>query len=220
MQCDKALERIARLIAGETNGFTGGPAKRFGEVGRYTLESLQRAGLQPHHTLLDVGCGVLRIGYWLVRFLEADHYFGLEPVKMYVDAGVKYAVGPELMAQKRPRFDHNERFDFSPFGVTFDFVVARSIFSHASPALIGRALDSFCRTGSDSAVMLASYKQTLKEDGDAIIVDLNGEAGIWGWRRYATSYLIELAEERGLHAEPYERPFNGQRWMRFSKARI
>ena len=40
------------------------------EMGRLQLEFLQREGLTPEATLLDVGCGCLRAGVHFVRFLE------------------------------------------------------------------------------------------------------------------------------------------------------
>jgi SAM-dependent methyltransferase len=217
LSTEESLQEIAKRIADSTGGFTGGPADAFGEMGLFTLESLKENGLRPDHRVLDVGCGALRLGYWLVRFLNADRYFGLEPVKKYVDAGMKYAIGPELAAAKKPRFDHNQNFDFSPFGETFDFVVARSIFSHASPRLVFLALDSFRDHASESGMMLTSYKATTKKDGDAEMVNIAQTAGDWGWRRYSTDYLVKLATERGLFADGFGKPFNGQGWLRVSK---
>lgn len=212
-----SMEDIARRIAEETGGFTGGPAEKFGDVGRHALESLQQSGLVPDCNVLDVGCGALRLGYWLIRYLNPDRYFGLDPVKKYVDAGLKHAIGPELSAEKRPRFDYNGEFDFSPFGVKFDFVVARSIFSHASPPLVCRALDSFRENAAPNGIMLASYIQTTKDDGDAEVVNIKQKGGDWAWRRYATSYLQKLARERGLTAGKFGKPYNYQVWLRVSK---
>lgn len=211
------IEEIARRIATETGGFTGGPVESFGDIGRYTLDSLEQCGLTPDSTFLDVGCGALRLGYWLIRYLNPDRYYGLEPMKKYVDAGLKHAIGSELAAQKRPRFDYNREFDFSPFGVKFNFVVARSIFSHAAPPLVCRALESFRDNAVPNGIMLASYKTTVKMDGDADVVDINQKAGDWSWRRYATAYLQNLAQERGLSAEKFGKPHNGQVWLRVSK---
>jgi len=216
MLTDEALTQIARQIASEADGFTGGPVELFGEVGRNTLGALQSAGLKPHNTLLDVGCGVLRLGYWLINYLDADKYCGVEPSPVYVQLGLKYLIDADTQAKKRPRFDDNQNFDFSPFGVKFDYVVARSIFSHASPKLINNALDAFRDNSSENGVMLASFKPTTKADGDAEHIDVKNK-GDWSWRRYSPPYLIGLAQAKGLHAEKFLKPFNGQRWLRVSK---
>ena len=210
-----SIEEIARLISVEAGGFTGGPVEQFEVVGRYTLESLQACGMTPSSKLLDVGCGALRLGYWLIRYLDPDCYCGLEPSRRYVDVGLKYAVGPELQAEKRPRFEYNGDFDFSPFGVKFDVMVARSIFSHASPAMIGKAMDSFRDNSAPGAVMLASYNRVKRADkGDVIDLLQRGE---WSWRRYSSPFLQNLAREHGLKGEDFGEVFNKQVWLKLTK---
>lgn len=211
-----SVEEIARLISVEAGGFTGGPVEQFEAIGRFTLDSLQQCGMTPSSKVLDVGCGALRLGYWLIRYLGPDCYCGLEPNKRYVEIGVKYAVGPELAAEKRPRFEHNGDFDFSPFGVKFDFAVARSIFSHASPGMIATAMESFRDNSADDAAMLASYNRVRRADGDDV-VDVH-QRGEWSWRKYNTRFLQDMARERGLKAEDFGEPFNKQVWLKLTKA--
>src|ERR1700761_2364722 len=134
---------VARRIAIDTGGFTGGRLEIFAEAGQFSFDSLQQNGLKPSSKVLDYGCGSLRLGYWLVRFLEADRYFGIEPSERFLSAGLRHALGPELQAEKRPRFSNVATFDFSVFGEKFDFVVARSIFSHATPEDFLKAMESF-----------------------------------------------------------------------------
>jgi len=217
LEDDDAIDQVARRIAQETGGFTGGPVHRFGETGRYALDSLKQNGLEKNSFVLDLGCGALRIGYWLVRYLDAERYCGIEPQRPHLDAGIRYAIGPELAAEKRPRFDYGEDFDFSVFGVKFDFVVARSIFSHTSPQMIRRALESFRDNSADRGIMLASYKHTRRSDGGADVVDIHNTGEEWTWRRYAPSHIHGLARECGLAADDFGKKYNGQVWLRVSK---
>jgi SAM-dependent methyltransferase len=212
-----SIEDIARRIASEAGGFTGGPIERFGDVGRHTLKSLKFTGLKRDSYVLDVGCGVLRLGYWLIRYLQPDRYCGIEPNPKYVEIGLKHAIGPELAAAKRPRFDGNTDFDFSRFGIKFDFVVARSIFSHASPEMVCRTLESFRDNSSADGVMLVSYKPLSKDNIGARVIDLKQKSGDWSWRRYGKAHLQRLARERDLFAANFGKPFNGQVWLRVSK---
>jgi SAM-dependent methyltransferase len=211
-----SVEEIAKRIASETGGFTGGPIDRFGLVGRQTFMSLKAAGARSSSRVLDVGCGALRLGYWLVRFLEPDCYCGLDPNPKYVQAGLKHAIGEKLAMLKRPRFDHNMEFDFSVFGVKFDYVIARSIFSHTSPEQVCKVLESFRDNASDTGVMLVSYRPLKKDEQGEKVVDVN-KFGEWSWRRYGKLYLKQLAQERGLFAGNFGKPFNGQVWLRVSK---
>jgi SAM-dependent methyltransferase len=208
-----SLARVAQKIAKATGGFTGGGTERFEEIGRFTLESLQYNGLTPKSRVLDLGCGTLRLGYWLIRFLEPDCYFGLEPAQKFVSAGLKYAVGRKLASAKRPRFHYSGNFDFSVFDVKFDYVVARSIFSHASADMVRAAMDSFCKTAAPGAVMLASYKPTKDIDGDVDEVNL-GEKDNWSFRRFRPEFLYAMARERGLAADDFGEIVNGQIWLR------
>lgn len=47
-------------------------------VGEIQLDFLKSQGLQPHHRLLDIGCGWLRGGEWLIDYLNTGRYVGIE----------------------------------------------------------------------------------------------------------------------------------------------
>jgi len=44
----------------------------------FQIAFLRKAGLQPGHRLVDIGCGTLRGGLPLIRYLEPGHYVGVE----------------------------------------------------------------------------------------------------------------------------------------------
>jgi SAM-dependent methyltransferase len=217
MSESETIAEVARRIASDTGGFTGGNAELFEEVGRFTLQSLRQNGLAPHHRVLDVGCGTLRLGYFLVRYLDPDRYFGIEPVPKYLAAGLAHAIGSELQATKRPRFSRSKDFDFSAFNVAFDYVVARSIFSHASPAMIAAMMDAFRDNSSEDAVMLASWRPTLPKHRDLDVFESEESGDEWRFRRYRLEYLQEMARARGLFADRFGDVFNGQVWLRLAR---
>lgn len=137
--------------------FIGGPPWTFERVGRLGLEVLLEEGLTPSSRVLDVGCGALRLGYWLMRLLDPGHYFGIEPNEEMLGLGLREIVEPDVVERADAHFSSNDDFDFSIFGKTFDFVVARSIWTHASRAQIGAMLASFAATTTPKGVFLASY---------------------------------------------------------------
>src|SRR5688572_23381308 len=122
-------------------GFTGGPLELFETVGRDAFVTLLLNGLLPAHRVLDFGCGSLRLGYWLIRFLDAGCYFGIEPREEAVQVGEQTCVGAQLLELKQPRFDYNAGCDMRVFGETFDFVVARSVLTHLGPFQLRRILE-------------------------------------------------------------------------------
>lgn len=153
---ENPLRKIATQIQQEAP-YTGGPIQYFELVGRDTIITLLQNGLRPDHTILDFGCGAIRLGYWIIRLMERGHYYGIEPNFAMLETGKKYSLGSELINLKQPTFSTNADCDFSVFGVQFDFVVARSIFTHTTPALLRQTLQSFQANSCQTGVMLASY---------------------------------------------------------------
>jgi hypothetical protein len=147
-------ERAERL--GEKT-FLGVPVKDFAAGGREQLIYLLQAGLTPGSKLVDLGCGVLRAGYWLIHFLDPGCYCGIEPHAGRLQMGTTTILEPEVLAAKRPRFDGNPRFDTSVFGEKFDFFLAYSIWTHAAKPHIQAMLDGFLRESSADGVFLATY---------------------------------------------------------------
>jgi SAM-dependent methyltransferase len=152
---EQTLQARAERLA-ETQ-FLGGPTWTFERVGRHGLEVLLEEGLTPGSRVLDVGCGALRLGYWLMRLLDPGHYFGIEPNQEMLNLGLHELVEPDVVERADAHFSANDDFDFSVFGETFDFVVARSIWTHASRAQISAMLASFAATASPKGVFLVSY---------------------------------------------------------------
>lgn len=137
--------------------FLGGPQEDFERVGRLSLEVLLHEGLRPSSRVLDVGCGALRVGYWLMRFLDRGHYFGIEPNREMLRTGLQELVEPEVVERAGARFAHNDDFDFSVFGEQFEFVFARSIWTHTAKAQISAMLSSFATSAAPGGVFLTSY---------------------------------------------------------------
>jgi SAM-dependent methyltransferase len=137
--------------------FLGGPTWTFERIGRHVLAVLLEEGLTPGARVLDVGCGALRLGYWLMRVLDPGHYFGIEPNEQMLGLGLHELVEPDVVERADAHFASNDDFDFSVFGESFDFVVARSVWTHASRPQIGAMLASFAATASPGGVFLASY---------------------------------------------------------------
>src|SRR5689334_365730 len=149
------LQKVAEQLSHEI--FLGGPRQFFEIAGRLQFAMLIREGMYPSSKVLDVGCGCLRGGYWLIHFLDRGCYFGIEPHQEMLGKGVANFLEPGLLEDKQPSFDSNDRFDFSVFGTRFDCVLARSIWSHATKAQIGVMLDQFLQHSTPESFFLTSY---------------------------------------------------------------
>lgn len=117
------------------------------ELGRLQLEFLQRQGLTPQSTLLDLGCGCLRAGIHFVRFLERGRYYGIDVNASLIRAGLEQEL-PRAGLAGHLTPDHllvNDAFEGWRFGVPFDYALAQSVFTHLPAADIGSALREMAR---------------------------------------------------------------------------
>lgn len=185
-------------------GFLGVPVETFEQAGREQFVALLGAGLCPESRVVEIGCGCLRIAYWLVRFLEPGCYCGIEPARNRIDYGLKYLFSADEIARKQPRFDSNANFDTSVFQTRFDFFLARSIWTHASKGGIQASLDSFARDATESGVFLASYlpAQTAAENYQgATWVGTSHESNVPGVIRHSLAWIVDQCRQRGLSVE-------------------
>jgi hypothetical protein len=218
-------------------GFLGGPAKLFDSAGREQLTVLLEHELTFASTVLDIGCGPLRGGRWIMPLLDRGHYCGLEPQRQLVERGLRDSLAPGIADLKAPRFDHNDRFDFSVFGTRFTHFLARSIWTHAGKPQMETMLDGFAAHGSDDAVLLASFIPASSAAGlprpvarawrrfvaHPIRPDYTAERWVGrsleseepGMVAHRFDWIREACERRGLEAAILTRPplqKNGQIW--------
>ena len=81
-----------------------GPPEDYDLIAAMTFNLLTTLGLRQRHSLLDVGCGSLRIGRLLIPYLNRGKYFGVEPHEWLVEAGIKCELGEAIVQIKRPTF--------------------------------------------------------------------------------------------------------------------
>lgn len=81
-----------------------GPPEDYDLVAAMAFNLLTTLGLRQHHSLLDIGCGSLRIGRLLIPYLNRGKYFGVEPNEWLVDEGIRRELGETSVQIKRPTF--------------------------------------------------------------------------------------------------------------------
>lgn len=134
-----------------------GPPKDYDLISALTVGVLFAAGLRETHKLLDVGCGSLRAGRLLIPYLRPGNYFGIEPNRWLVEAGIEQEVGRNLIELKQPSFSYVSDFSAESFGISFDYVLAQSIFSHTYPDLAATGLSRIARVLAPEGLLLATF---------------------------------------------------------------
>jgi hypothetical protein len=214
------LQLLGRKMM-EENGFLGVPTESFEQAGRNQFVTLLEAGLVPESKVLDIGCGVLRLGYWLIRFLEDGGYCGIEPAEVRLNLGKKYLFSSLLLNAKKPLFDFNPEFDTGVFKKKFDFFLAGSIWTHCSKDSIKIMLDGFVENTKKSGVFLTSYLPADAADEDyqgRNWVGTSHMSNVAGCIKHSRSWIEAECSRLDLIVEDIDRAaFDGQYWLKITK---
>lgn len=114
------------LSKGRHRDIVGG---RWDETGRAQMDLLLHQGLQPHHHLLDIGAGSLRLGCKAVPYLQPGHYWATDASRALMLAGH----AQELPDPARLAPDHlveDADFAFPSIPATITHAIAFAVFTH------------------------------------------------------------------------------------------
>ncbi len=189
-----------------------GPPEDYDLIAAMTFNLLTTLGLRQHHSLLDVGCGSLRIGRLLIPYLNKDKYIGIEPNEWLVTEGIKRETGEALVQIKRPKFFFSD----SPkplieAKISVDFALAQSIFSHCGLDLITEWLFGISHCLTRGGALVATF---LPSADDSTLT---------GWVypdcvSFKPETLERIAAKANLRFEILDWKHPRQTWALFAKA--
>ena len=201
--------------------FLGVPVKGFEAAGREQLGYMRAAGMRPGSKVVDLGCGVLRGGYWLIHFLDSGNYHGIEPSKERLEIGSRGILEPEALESKRPRFDTNPGFDTSVFGEKFDFFLAYSVWTHASKNQVQATLDSFLRDSTAGGIFMTTYLPATWRHPDyrgEKWVGTSHESDDPGCIYHSRRWIRQTCQSKGLDLQELGRDkSHGQSWLQITR---
>ncbi len=138
-----------------------GPPDRYDFMSASQFALLFSLGVRETSSVLDFGCGSLRLGRLLIPYLAPDHYFGIEPYRWLVEDAIKYELGASILEIKAPKFSYNADFRCDVFGEKFDFIVAQSIITHCDAEM--------------AETLSRQMAASLKKDGKVIFSIIEAE---------------------------------------------
>jgi cyclopropane fatty-acyl-phospholipid synthase-like methyltransferase len=103
---------------------------KFNEYSRWQMDALHQLGMRPEHTLLDIGCGPLRLGLQAINTLNDGNYAGMDAYPPFVRIGPKFMEAAGIT--KKYQIILDAEFHFERFNMKFDFANAQSVFTHLS----------------------------------------------------------------------------------------
>jgi hypothetical protein len=186
--------------------------------GKRQIDLLVLFGLKPHHFILDVGCGWLRGGIYLIDYLDEGHYYGFDKEEKQLIRGEVLLEGKEL-GYKNPRIEliHRGK-DLALFVGTrrFDYMLANSVFTHIDPYMADRLFSSVIPFLEDKGLFLASF---YKSDLDAPKIGRLhwSRSNEYGRVTYPFQFFVDLAKKYELSVNylPDDPDKHGQNWMYF-----
>ncbi len=138
------------LAKGRHRDIVGG---RWDETGRAQMAALRAEGLAPHHRLLDIGAGALRLGCKAVPYLDAGHYWATDLSGPLMQRGYDL----ELAHKDRLPPGHlieDADFNFPCIPANIDYAIAFAVFTHL-PA------DHLCRALTNLAARFPTLQRLL-----------------------------------------------------------
>ena len=188
-----------------------GPSDKYDLVGANQFNLLTSLGLREHHYFLDIGCGSLRGGRLFIPYLLSNRYFGIEPEQWLLEEGINQNCGKDLIKIKSPHFSNDQNFTLSIFGKNFDFILAQSIFSHASKDQIKQCLSEAKKIMTSTSIFAATFVRG----------DMNNDSNKWLYPEcgtYTLDFMLKLIESEGLFGKLLKwRHPNDQTWLAIVK---
>jgi len=132
-----------------------GPGHLWRQKRAFQIDFLRRAGLEPQHRLLDLGCGTLRGGIPLIAYLEPGHYTGVEVRTEVLEEG-RRELEESGLEIRRPDLRTCSDLSHLDLATRFDFIWAFSVLIHMEDAIAAQALGFAARHLAASGALFAN----------------------------------------------------------------
>ena len=151
----------AKAIAeGRHRAIVGG---RWDETGRAQMALLRDHGLKPHHHLLDIGAGALRLGCKAVPWLEPGHYHATDASRALLLTGRAIELDDPGRLPESHLIEDTD-FAFPGLPDTITHAIAFAVFPHLPPSMLPRALTNLRRFSALETVFFTVF---LAPDAEA-----------------------------------------------------
>jgi ABC-type polysaccharide/polyol phosphate transport system ATPase subunit len=183
---DEGLTHYARLMASGTVSALPGAASRGGAgaasrwhrravsphwdaIGPWAGALLQREGLEPHHFLLDVGCGSLPVALHVMPGMAPGRYWGIESDKDLVDAGVREELGPAGVLADRGHVLLSATFDLASCPHRFPLALIHSLASRTTATEFSVAVTAAVNQLAPTGRLLVAVPAGRPEHREAVL---------------------------------------------------
>lgn len=99
-------------------------------IGRGYVNYLIARNVRPSDKVLDFGCGAGRVGIFLIPYLAAGNYYGIDNHIGSLEAFARYEAPLHQLAIQRPRIAVSDKMQFEKFETVFDVVLDLHVSQH------------------------------------------------------------------------------------------
>ena len=131
----------------------------------FQINFLKENGLKPDEKLIDIGCGTLRGGIPLIKYLNETNYCGLEVRENVLTEGRK-ELKEEGLENKHPHLVHFSDFDKLDFEAKFDKAFAFSVLIHLEDDITEKCFSFVKRNLKKDGVFFANVNLSTRESGN------------------------------------------------------
>jgi len=142
-----------------------GPPGAWKLTEKFPLEFLQSQGLASSDTLLEIGCGVLRVGTHLINYLEPNGYAGVDIRSEVIDISHEL-VAENKLGSKNPALITSEKFGAEYFqDKRFNYVIAFQVLYHLSDDIVEDCFLEVAKRLSSNSKFYANVSIGEEADG-------------------------------------------------------
>lgn len=143
--------------------------RHWAATGQWWADLLVREGLEPHHFVLDVGCGSLGLGRLLLPRLAQSRYWGYESDRDLLFDGIAIELSRAGLDPIKGHFIVNRTFDLTECPHQFEWMVASSLFTRLPLHGVARCLAALIpRLAPGGRFFATVYEGALGEDTQTV----------------------------------------------------
>lgn len=180
------------------------------EFGQLQFDYLARHGLEPGDQVLEIGCGNLRAGRLLIRYLDPGHYYGVD-ISPEILVSAQQVISDDGLQDKLSNLTlvTDLTLEFLPpsyFGV----VHANSVFTHCPIEIVEECIASVARVMAPGAFFDFTFYRADDDEYQVHHEDFY----------YRTETLTALAAKYGFTAElqdDWHDPWDNQPKLRLTR---
>lgn len=131
----------------------------------FQINFLKNYGLKEIHKFVDIGCGTLRGGIPIIKYLNNENYYGIE-VRENVLLEGKKELKQHNLEFKKPTLISFNKFDEIQISIKFDMMFAFSVLIHLEDSIAEDCIKFASKHIADNGVFYANVNIEKHQDSN------------------------------------------------------